>query len=130
MVDCLLSWEGCHCQLERTEASPRLTDGKVAGGTAGFVEPLVGGAQDVLVQSVLPSAAELDRNIRVLRVVVPACRKSVSECLLCQRCVWSHLEMSILCIKRLGEFCVFLVIEEEKGARKEKASTCAVESKR
>ena len=51
----------------------RLTNGEAARGAAGSVEPIVGSTQNVLVKSNLPAVVELDRNVRVLRVVVPAC---------------------------------------------------------
>ena len=60
----------------------KLTNGEAARGAAGFVEPIVGSTQNVLVKSNLPAVVELDRNVRVLRVVVPACWNNVSRRLL------------------------------------------------
>jgi len=49
-----------------------LTNGEATADAAGFLEPIIGGAEDVFVDLDLAPVAELDGKVAVFGVVVPA----------------------------------------------------------
>ena len=49
-----------------------MTNGETAADAAGFLEPLIGGAEDVFVDSDLPPVAKFDGEVAVVGIVVPA----------------------------------------------------------
>ena len=57
-----------------------MTNSKGASGTTGVLEPFVGGAEDVFVNVDLPAVAELDGQVAVFSIVVPANSHKVSRC--------------------------------------------------
>ena len=57
-----------------------MTNGETAADTAGFLEPLIGGAEDVFVDFDIPPIAKLDGEVAVVGIVVPAGSGGVSEC--------------------------------------------------
>lgn len=58
----------------------RLTNGEATADAAGFLEPLVGEAEDMFVNFDISPVAKLDGEVAVIGVVIPAGSSNVSEC--------------------------------------------------